>query len=712
MTVVREKTAPSASPRRVVKKLRWLLPALGVLAWLLTAGVMSGPSGKVADVQKNDNSAFLPKTAEATEVLELNKKFVNNDVVPAIVIYGRDSGLTEADKSTIGNEVKAIEDHFGATLAGDPMSRTPLISQDGKAAQVLILFNGTDSKKNVEHVNWIRDHIGGADGLTAHVGGLGGILTDLMKIFDSIDGMLLLVSVGIILIILLAVYRSPLLPLVVLFGAGLAYTLANGVIYLLAREGIIDVSGQSQAILNVLVLGAATDYSMLLVSRFREELRTTASRFDAIKVAWRASFEPILASGATVILGLLCLLLSDLSSNKGLGPVGAIGIAASLLVSLTLLPSILALGGRVLFWPFRPKFGSAPKEERGIWGRVARGVGRRPRWVWLGVSLVLLAAIAGLSRLQANGIAQTDSFTSKTDSVAAQELISAHFPGGLGSPAEVMVREDKVDETLAAITSTPGVANAAVYTGVPAIPGLPPAPPKVVDGLVRIDAVLSDPADSTKARETLKVLRDKVHAVPGGEAKVGGFTAINYDVQTTSQRDRTVIIPIVLAVIFLILMVLLRSIIAPLVLIATVVLSYLATLGISGIVFRDVFHFAGADSAYPLFAFVFLVALGVDYNIFLMTRVREEAGKIGHRAGTLRGLSVTGGVITSAGVVLAATFAALSVLPIVFVVEIAFTVAFGVLLDTLLVRSLLVPALSVDIGRFLWWPGKLRRTEP
>lgn len=711
MTMISEKT-PVAPPSPKVRKLRWIVPALGVLAWLLIAGVMSGPSGKTAEVQKNDNSAFLPKTAEATEVLELNKKFVSDEVVPAIVIYGRESGLTEADKAAIRDQVKSIEDHFGSTLAGDAMSRTPLVSEDGKAAQVLILFNGTDSKKNAEHVNWIRDHIGTSDGLAAHVGGLGGILTDLMKVFESIDGMLLLVSVAIILVILLLVYRSPLLPIVVLFGAGLAYTLANGVIYLLAREGVIDVSGQSQAILNVLVLGAATDYSMLLVSRFREELRRTTSRFDAIKVAWRASFEPIVASGATVILGLLCLLLSDLSSNKGLGPVGAIGIAASLLVSLTLLPSILALGGRVLFWPVRPKYASAPKEERGIWGRVANVVGRRPRWVWVGTSLLLLAAIAGLSRLDANGISQTDSFTTRTDSVAAQDLISAHFPGGLGSPAEVMVREEKASQTLAAVTSTPGVDSAVVYTGMPAIPGMPPAPPKVVDGLVRIDAVLSDPADSVKARETLKTLRDNVHAVPGADAKVGGFTAINYDVQTTSQRDRTVIIPIVLAVIFLILMVLLRSLIAPLVLIATVVLSYLATLGLSGIVFRDMLDFPGADSAYPLFAFVFLVALGVDYNIFLMTRVREEAGKLGHRAGTLRGLAVTGGVITSAGVVLAATFAALAVLPIVFVVEIAFTVAFGVLLDTLIVRSLLVPALSVDIGRFMWWPGRLRKTQP
>lgn len=690
------------------KKWRWALPALGIVLWLVLTGVMGGFAGKTGEVQKNDNAAFLPKTAEATEVLELDKRFSDKEVTPALVVYGREPGLTDADQATINSQVAAINAHFGQKLVGDPLTRTPVISDDGKAAQVLLLFDGTDSVKNVEYIDWVRDHIGSDDGLQAHVGGLGGILTDLMKIFETVDGLLITVTVSIILLILLAVYRSPLLPLAVLFCAGIAFTLANGVVYLLAREGVIDVSGQSQAILNVLVLGASTDYAMLLVARFREELRRAPSRFDAIRVAWRASFEPILASGATVILGLLCLLVSDLSSNKGLGPVGAIGIAASLLVMLTLLPALLALCGRVLFWPIRPRYGSEPKEENGIWAKVAALVGKRARVVWIVTTFVLLAGVAGLSRLDANGIPQTEGFTTRTDSVAAQDLISAHFPGGIGSPAQIVVREDHLAETLRVVEDTEGVAGAVPYTG-GFVPG---QAPKVVDGLVRIDATLDDPADSDAAVETVKRLRTNVHAISGAEAKVGGFTAINHDVQTTSQRDRTVIIPLVLIVIFLILMVLLRSLIAPLLLISTVVLSYLATLGISGYVFTDILGFPGADSSYPLYAFVFLVALGVDYNIFLMTRVREEAGKTGHQRGTLKGLSVTGGVITSAGVVLAATFAALAVLPMVFVAQIAFAVAFGVLLDTLIVRSLLVPALSVDIGRFVWWPGKLRKTAP
>ncbi|WP_166382623.1 MMPL family transporter [Catellatospora methionotrophica] len=702
---------------------------------------MGGFSSKTAEVQKNDNASFLPESAEATVVLDLSKKFAGLDVVPAQLVYGRDSGLTDADKTAIAEQLATIKRELGSRIADVPL--LPRYSDDGKAAQVIVLFTETDAQKNMTDVTWIRDHTGLPDGLNAHVGGLGGILTDMMEVFGSIDGLLLGVTVAIIGVILLIVYRSPILPVVVLFGAGLAFALANGVVYLLAKEEIITVSGQSQAILDVLVLGAATDYAMLLVSRFREELRHTESRYDAMRVALRASFEPILASGATVILGLLCLLVSDLASNKGLGPVGAIGIASSLAVSLTLLPAVLVLLGRVAFWPVRPKFDSAPVEQQGVWAKVSALVGRRARLVWIGTAVLLLAGVAGLTRLDADGIPQSEGFTGHPDSVSAQELTTAHFPGGTGNPAEIVTRADKLDQVLLAVRQTKGVADAAPFTGMPVpMAVVPPSPdgqtgtdptgtgttgtgtgaalpnpvipvntePKVVDGMVRIDATLTDAADSPAALDTVERLRTAVHAIGGADAKVGGFSAINYDVQHTSQRDRNVIIPLVLGVIFLILMVLLRSLIAPLLLIATVVLSYLATLGISGIVFTDLLGFPGADSSYPLFAFVFLVALGVDYNIFLMTRVREEAGKLGHTAGTLKGLAVTGGVITSAGVVLAATFAALAVLPLVFVVEIAFAVAFGVLLDTLLVRSLLVPALTVDIGRFVWWPGKLWRT--
>jgi len=682
---------------------------VGLILWLLVGGPLASLAGQTSEVQKNDNASYLPETAESTVVLNLDKRFSGQETAPGIIVFVRESGLTDADKATIQRQLSEAEQHFGDKLAGPPIG--PVFAEDGQAAQAIIQFAGTDSQKNAPYVVWLRDHLGG-DGLEAHVTGPAGLFTDFMEVFELIDGVLLYFTAGLILLILVIVYRSPFLPFVVLLGAGFALGIANGVVYLLAKSDLITVSGQSQGILDVLVLGAATDYALLIVSRFREELRRVESRYDAMKVALRASYEPILASGGTVIMGLLCLLVSDLAPNRGLGPIGAIGIACALAASLTLLPAMLVLLGRKVFWPFRPAYGSAPSEERGLWGRIARTVGRRPRVVWSLTALALIACTFGLTRLQADGFPQTESFTHAADSKVGQAQLTRHFPGGAGSPTEIVVAVDKAPGALSAVRSVSGVDTATIFTGTGGTAGpQPPAvvEPKVVDGLVRIDAILADAPDSSAAHETVKRIRDAVHPFDG---KVGGFSAINVDVQETSQRDRNVILPLVLAVVFLVLAMLLRSLVAPLLLVGTVVLSFLATLGVSGVVFRDILHYPGADSSFPLFAFVFLVALGVDYNIFLMTRVREETGRRGHRLGTLTGLSVTGGVITSAGVVLAATFAALAVLPMVFLVELAFTVAFGVLLDTLIVRSLLVPALTVDIGRTIWWPGKLRRAQP
>ena len=695
------------APRRAR---RWIWPVVAIVVWLIIGGGLGPLQAKTSEVQENDNAAFLPNSAESTQVLELDKKFVSAEASPAIVIYGRDGGLTAADQAKIQSDIALATSRLGDVLVGPPIG--PILSEDGEAAEVIYNFVGSDVDKFRPELDWLRETISSSPGLAAHVAGPVGILADLTEVFQNIDSILVLVTAGIILVILFVVYRSPLLPFLVLIAAGFALTLANGLVYLLAKNNVLEVSGQTQGILDVLVLGAGTDYALLLVARFREELRRNPSRFDAMRVAWRASVEPILASGGTVILSLLCLLVSDLASNRGLGPVGAIGIACALLAMLTLLPAALALLGRAAFWPFRPKLGSAPAEEHGIWARVAGAVGRRPRLIWAVTALVLVGLAAGITRLEADGIPQTDSFSAQTDSKSGQELISAHFPAGSGNPAQIIANESTLDAILAAAKGVPGVADAVAYTGAPAIPGQPPAPPKVVDGLVRVDATLEAQADTLEAGETITALREAVRAVPGADAKVGGFSAINLDVQETSQRDRTVIIPLVLAVVFVVLALLLRSLIAPLLLVATVVLSFFATLGVSGVMFRDVFGFAGADSSFPLFAFVFLVALGVDYNIFLMTRVREEAAARGHRAGTLAGLAVTGGVITSAGVVRAATFSALAVLPLVFLAELAFAVAFGVLLDTLVVRSLLVPALTVDVGPRVWWPGKLRRADP
>ncbi|MFJ7213935.1 MMPL family transporter [Amycolatopsis sp. NPDC098790] len=673
------------------RRLRWLVPALLVIAWLGLGGFGGPFAGKLGEVAKNDNAAFLPRSAEATEVSDEQKAFTPRQVLPATVVAERTTGLTADDRRFL--DAKAAELGTVPGVVG-PLGQPEKAPRDDQAVQLAVPILADGNPADV--VKEVRAKLTGApDGLTVLVTGPAGQIADLVTAFGGIDGILLLVAGGVVALILIAVYRSPLLPFLVLLSAVFALGLASLVVYLLAKNDVLALNGQSQGILSILVFGAATDYALLLVARFREQLRDTPSRFDALKLAWRATLEPIAASAGTVILGVLCLLFSDLNSNKGLGPVAAIGIGAALLASTTFLPAVLALCGRGAFWPFKPALGSPHPETSGIWGRVARLVGRRPRVVWVVTALVLGVGVAFLPQLKASGTAQSDVFLTQVESGTGQDVLGKHFPGGLGAPAITIADADAVPAVLAA-SKMDGVAQSVPL-------------PKEVNGRVQILSVLNDPADSEAAVATVGRLRDAVHAIPGANAKVGGPTAIQLDTQKTSEHDRALIIPIVLLVIFLVLALLLRSLLAPLLLIATVVLSFAATMGVSAVVFNHVLDFPGADPVVPLFGFVFLVALGIDYNIFLMTRVREEALTRGTREGTLRGLSLTGGVITSAGVVLAATFSALAVIPILFLAQIAFIVAFGVLLDTFLVRSLLVPALTVDVGRRIWWPSKLAK---
>jgi RND superfamily putative drug exporter len=459
----------------------------------------------------------------------------------------------------------------------------------------------------------------------------------------------------------------------------------------------------------VLVLGAATDYALLLISRYREELRHDEDKYHAMLAAWRGTWEPIAASAGTVAVGLMCLQLSELKSNAGLGPVGAIGVISALIVTLFFLPPFLVLFGRKVFWPFVPKFGSEIAETKGIWGKVARSVGRRPRASWTVSSLVLLVAVAGITQLKAEGISDVDTFTNKdAKPLVGLQILDEHNLVPPATDATIVLKADRLEAVLAATNSVAGVAQAAPRMDF----SNPTAPaPTVVDGYAAIDVTFDATESGAVQQQYVADLRDSVRAVSGADAMVGGNIAANYDVQQASRHDRTLIIPVILVVITLILMLLLRSILAPILLVLTVVLSFAATLGVCGIVFDRVLGFPGADASFPLFAFVFLVALGIDYNIFLMTRVREESIKIGTRAGTLKALAVTGGVITSAGIVLAATFAALGILPLVFLAELGFAVAFGVLLDTLLVRSILVPALAYDIDKKIWWPSKLSKVD-
>jgi len=412
-------------------------------------------------------------------------------------------------------------------------------------------------------------------------------------------------------------------------------------------------------------------------------------------VALRRAGPAILASGSTVILSLLCLLVAELNSTKSLGPVMAIGVAVGLCAMLTLLPALLVIFGRWLFWPLRPTLGSAEPTERGLWARIGSRMARRPRVVWITTVVVLAALAVGVTGLKANGLQSKDGFRTKPEAVTGEEVLARHFPAGAGDPVQVVGNASAAPALRSTVSSTPGVA---AVTG-----------PVVRDGLAYVEGTLTTSSDSQASFRVVDRLRSSVHAIPGADAKVGGGSAVNLDIQRATRHDRNLVVPLVLLVVLVILALVLRALVAPLLLAATVVLSFAAALGVSSLFFNHVFGFAGADPSFPLWTFVFLVALGVDYNIFLMTRVHEESKRHGTRRGALIGLAATGGVITSAGLVLAGTFTALGTLPLVFITEIGFAVAFGVLLDTFVVRSVLVTALNLDVGRWIWWPSSLYR---
>ncbi|WP_370589310.1 MMPL family transporter [Salinibacterium sp. ZJ70] len=714
-TTTTDANPETTSTRRapLTRVLRILLPAVLILVWLAAAGVGGPYFGKIGEVSSNTQSDYLPDSADATRVTELQKEFAGSNEIPAIVVFARDGGLTDADNAYIEDALAEIADFPGV---GELSPAIP--SEDGAAVEVFVPIDADGEIK--EPVEEIRALFADApDGLEAAVTGPAGFSTDLAAAFTGIDGLLLLVALSAVFLILLIVYRSPLLPVLVLSTAVFALAAAILLVWWLAKAEIVQINGQVQGILFILVIGAATDYSLLYVARFREALRTYEDRWDATKAAVKGSIEPIVASGGTVIAGLLCLLFSDLNSNRSLGPVGSIGIVFAMLAALTLLPAFLFWAGRVAFWPFRPKVGTAEKDSK-LWMRVAKLVSTRPRTVWITSTLVLLIAAVGVTQLKADGVAQSDLILTESQARDGQELLGEHFPGGSGSPAVIVGPESDLDALADAALALDGIDSVVVLsddspTGtIPAgsdaeplpIPGAEAFEPTVVDGEVLLQATLSSAADSADAEKTVRELREAVKDVDA-DAIVGGVTATAIDTNDTSIHDRNLIIPIILVVIFLILMLLLRSIVAPLLLIGTVVVSFAAALGVSALVFNHLFGFPGADPAVPLYAFVFLVALGVDYNIFLMTRVREETLVHGAHHGITRGLIVTGSVITSAGVVLAATFAALGVIPILFLAQIAFIVAFGVLVDTIIVRSLLVPAAGHDLGRTLWWPSKL-----
>jgi len=693
---------------------------LVVLIWFLLTGVFGPLFGKLSSVQENNNSSFLPKGAEATQASELIQTFSGKDSFnfPALVLF--EGEATPKSIQAINSHLEAIGE---LTLAGTtakiadylaPGQRiTAFPSEDGKAILANVPLDGNSLTKLLPNeepvlpaiVEALREDLAPLakeNNLTSYVTGPGGLLGDLFGAFGDIDSTLLLTTLGVVALILIVVYRSPILWIIPLLSALFALSTAGGIVYLLAKNDIIDVDGQSQGILSVLVIGAATDYALLLIARYREELHLHESRFDAMKSAYKGVWEPILASGSTVAISLLVLLFSQLTNTAGLGPVGAIGIVCAMFTILTLLPALLLLFGRWIFWPRRPHFDGDDHVMTGAWSKLANGIGRNPRKAWVVTGSVLLLFAFASTTLKADGLGTVDTFTGNPESVVGQKLLVTHFPGGEGDPTQIVVAVDKIDAVTAAVKNAPGVTQI--------VPFVDPMTKvmKVVNNRAILNVTLDKAPDSVEASNDIPEIRRLAHQADP-TSLVGGTSAVSYDIRSANDRDNKTIIPIILIVITIILGLLLRSILSAALLLGTVVLSYFATLGVCALFFNHVFGFEGGDTSFPLFAFIFLVALGIDYNIFLMTRVREESIKLGTRKGVIKGLTVTGAVITSAGIVLAATFAVLGLIPLVPLAQLGFAVAFGVLLDTIIVRSILVPALVHEIGPKIWWPSKLKK---
>jgi RND superfamily putative drug exporter len=665
----------------------WLSLAL----WVVVAVLLLPLANRGAEAQSTDAAGLLPRDAETTRAVERARSaFPGSDAPVAVVVYARDTGITAAD-------LAAVEADRSAFAALAPGIGPAAESDDGRAVIVTVPVTGTgaDVGATVDRIR--REVAGGPVGLETAVTGSAGIEADSDEVGNGVETTLLLATVGVVALLLLVTYRSPVLWLVPLVVVGLASQIAAAVAYLLSRHAGVTVTETGSTVMLILVFGAGTDYALLLIARYREELRGHRDRYAAMAVAWRRSFPAILASAATVVVGLLCLLAAQTDDLRGIGPIAAAGIAVAFAAMTTLLPALLVLLGRWVFWPAVPRYspGAGAARPHGLWRRLADAIGRRPRVVWTFTVLILVGLTAGVFGLRL-GQPVDRMFTTEVESVTGLRIIERHFPGGASAPAEVVAAASRVDDVVAAAAATDGVADV-VRVGVSA------------DGRwVRVDAVLRDPPDSAAARATVDRLRRALHAVPGADALVGGRTAADLDAVRGARRDNLVLIPLILLVVLAVLVLLLRALVAPLLLVASVVLSYTAAMGAVGLVCRAI-GYPYLMPSLPILGFVFLVTLGVDYTMFLMTRAREEVANVGNRDGILSALAVTGGVITSAGVVLAATFSVLLVVPFVTALHLGLVVAVGVLIDTFLVRTLLVPALAIDIGERVWWPSTVRR---
>ena len=677
------------------RRAKWVIAAVWLLA--MVAAFATQLPDKFADAEENESTSFLPGDAESTKALEVTERFQGGELAPLVIVYRREGGLTAADRRRI--EADRAELNGLRLRATSPFS-APAPSRDGTAAIVQANVTGDGEAETIlDPVDAVRERVSDpGGGLEVKVTGPAGYAADQIKVFEGINGALLGAGLLLVLVLLALIYRSPIFLWIPLLAIVFAEFATRSLGYGLTEAGV-TVNGQSSAILSILVLGVGTDYALLLVARYREELRRHEDKHEAMALALRTAGPAIVASGMTVIAALLCLTLADVNGTSGLGPVGALGIAVAMLAMLTLLPAWLVIWGRRAFWPRVPQFGTEGIDEtHGMWRRVGDRVAARPRRVWVSTVALLLVLALGLLNFD-NGLTSGNGFRDDVEAVAGQELLTQSFPSGSNAPTDIIVPDPaRVDAVREAVSAAPGVASVREV--------------KRGEQGVLLAAVLERDPFSTEAFDLIPGIRAAAKRAGGEGTLVGGGTAVEYDLRQAAARDNRVIVPIALLVVLLILVALLRALVAPVMLILTVILSYGAALGVGAVVFDVVFGFPGSDPSLPLFGFIFLVALGIDYNIFLMARVREETLRHGTREGMLRGLAVTGAVITSAGIVLAGVFSVLGVLPLVFLTEIGFVVAFGVLLDTFLVRSVLVPALTFEVGPRIWLPSKLAAEGP
>ncbi|MFC4225050.1 efflux RND transporter permease subunit [Lysinibacter cavernae] len=669
------------------KRTSWIVL---VVAGLLSAAIFALGSGSAGETSPG---VGLGDSVESARVAALQQELPGANETSAILVYSRDDSATLNAADTQAVDAAASKLSSFATEGFVPPAT---VSDDGKVAIVVVPLEVTsDVTAQAERADEIRSAANSdlPDGLQARLSGPEGFAVDIASVFKGANFTLLLTTVIVVGILLIITYRSPWLWLVPLVVIGLADGLSSIVATRVASLFDIELDASVTGILSVLVFGAGTNYALLLISRYRDELRTHEDRRDAMARALRGAGPAIIASGSTVVLSLLTLLFAELTGNRALGIACATGVVVAMLFALLVLPAALVLFGRRLFWPYVPSFGSESRQEHGLWFKLGTAVSKKP----LVVALVGIAVLGGLSlgvpHIQ-TGLSQTEKFTSVPEAVVGQELIADAFPAGSGSPTVVIAHADKAKEVAAKAGDVEGVSSATVGD---------------TNGTItQVTVVLDAPAETPAALATVADLRSALHAIDGADALVGGLDAETLDTNTAQERDQDLIIPLILAIVFVVLILLLRALVAPVLLLLTVVGSFFASLGASWILFQTVFDFPAIDSNVILFSFLFLVALGVDYNIFLVTRAKEEAETHGTRPGMIRALAATGGVITSAGILLAAVFAVLGVLPLITLTQIGIIVCIGVLIDTLLVRTVIVPALTFLVGDAFWWPGKLR----